>query len=754
MEALLMGTDVPETGVLPDKNGEPLTIGEYRLFVGEMMNQPAWRAVADKEMDYADGRQLDNELLQKQRELGLPPAVENLITPTLLSVQGYEATIRTDWRVTADGETGGRDVADALNFKLNRAERQSRADKACSDAFRGQIACGIGWVEVTRNPNPFEFPYECGVIHRNAIHWDMKSYKYDLSDARWLIRRRWLLPERLAQFFPEYAGHFKAMGRGGSDWRISGEMLDGGGNTGLADAWGISGRNTVSEEFWFNETTRELAVAEVWYRRWVTADCLRDKKTGRTVEFDGANPNHREMAANGAVLFAASVPRMRRAFVVGDLVVRDEPTPYPHQKFPYVPFFGFREDNTGIPYGYVRNMKYAQDNLNSTNSKLRWGLSAIRTVRTKGIVDMSDEQFRRNIARVDADIVLNKIEAAQPGARFDVSRDFELSAQHWQMLQDSRATIRQISGITPSFMGNRGNATSGRQESIQVEQSNQSLGLVMDNFRQSRSLVGELLLAMIIEDLGSDEQTVVIEGDAITQGRTVVINRPETDPVTGKAYLSNDLQNIRLKVALEDVPSTNSYRSQQLGAMSEAVKSLPPEYQAAVLPFMVSLMDIPFKDKVIEKIKEVRVQETPEQIEARIAQAVQDALAKSGNDIKRRELALKEQRTASEIKEIEARAVQIGVQAAYAAMQAGGQIAAMPQIAPVADAVMQGAGYIRPARGDDPGFPVPAMPPETQIPPEAAEAYGADTGPMTAVPPKSANHAQTGMETPTVSDNL
>ncbi|ENY4740595.1 hypothetical protein AB9R17_07640 [Neisseria gonorrhoeae] len=278
MEALLMGTDVPETGVLPDKNGEPLTIGEYRLFVGEMMNQPAWRAVADKEMDYADGRQLDNELLQKQRELGLPPAVENLITPTLLSVQGYEATIRTDWRVTADGETGGRDVADALNFKLNRAERQSRADKACSDAFRGQIACGIGWVEVTRNPNPFEFPYECGVIHRNAIHWDMKSYKYDLSDARWLIRRRWLLPERLAQFFPEYAGHFKAMGRGGSDWRISGEMLDGGGNTGLADAWGISGRNTVSEEFWFNETTRELAVAEVWYRRWVTADCLRDKK--------------------------------------------------------------------------------------------------------------------------------------------------------------------------------------------------------------------------------------------------------------------------------------------------------------------------------------------------------------------------------------------------------------------------------------------------------------------------------------------
>ena len=121
-----MEMDVLETGVLPDKNGEPLTIGEYRLFVDEIMNQPAWRAVADKEMDYADGKQLDNELLQKQRELGLPPAIENLITPTLLSVQGYEATIRTDWRVTADGEIGGQDVADALNFKRRRRGRTGR----------------------------------------------------------------------------------------------------------------------------------------------------------------------------------------------------------------------------------------------------------------------------------------------------------------------------------------------------------------------------------------------------------------------------------------------------------------------------------------------------------------------------------------------------------------------------------------------------------------------------------------------------
>lgn len=51
------------------------------------------------------------------------------------------------------------------------------------------------------------------------------------------------------------------------------------------------------------------------------------------------------------------------------------PSPYRHQKFPYVPFWGKKEDRTGVPYGLVRGMMYMQDNANATNSKLRWGMA-------------------------------------------------------------------------------------------------------------------------------------------------------------------------------------------------------------------------------------------------------------------------------------------------------------------------------------------------------------------------------------------
>lgn len=718
-----------------------LRADELADIFAQVEEQPRWRAVADAEMAYADGRQLDGELLQRQRELGIPPAIEDLIGPTLLSVQGYEASVRTDWRVTPDGESNGQDVADALNYKLNKAERQSKADRACSAAFRSQIACGIGWVEVSRESDPFKFPFRCVAVHRNEIFWDMRAQEEDLSDARWLLRRRWLGADRLALAFPEHAQVLAAMGRHGADWLNT----DGGLATGLANAWGDTGGRTRWEDAWYNPTNRELCVSEVWYRRWERVQVL---KTGaRTVEYDENNPRHTALALAGAgKLWWATVPRVRRAFWVGGFCLSDDASPYPHGHFPYVRFMGFEEDDTGIPYGYVRGMKYAQDSLNSGNSKLRWGMSVTRVERTKGAVLMSDAQLRRQVARADADIVLDAQHMAQPGARFEVRRDYDLSQQHWQMLADNRETIQRVSGITNSFMGRQGTATSGLQEQTQVEQGNQALGRMMDNFRAGRSRVGELLLSLMIEDLGREPQTVYIEGDAVTPDREVRINQPETDPVTGLAYLSNDVQAVRLKVALEEVPSTAGYRAQQLYAMSEAVKSLPPNYQAAVMPFMISLMDMPHKEKVIEAIKQVEQTPTPEQIQQQIDDAVRDALAQAGMELKREELALKTRLAESEIKETEARAVQIGVQAAFAAMQSGAQIAQMPQIAPIADVVMQSAGYQRPnPMGDDPNYPAPQGLPVPDVPPVRD-----NTSPV--LPPVPASPQQ-GIETADVGDN-
>ena len=95
----------------------------FTQWVQECQDQPDWRMKADRECDYYDGNQLDSDVMRKAKERGLPPAIEPLIGPTIDSVLGMEAKTRTDWRVIPDSDKQSDDVADALNYRLNQAER-------------------------------------------------------------------------------------------------------------------------------------------------------------------------------------------------------------------------------------------------------------------------------------------------------------------------------------------------------------------------------------------------------------------------------------------------------------------------------------------------------------------------------------------------------------------------------------------------------------------------------------------------------
>lgn len=740
-----------------------LSLSEYSDWILEVMNQPPWRARADREMDYVDGNQLDSELLRRQAELGIPPAIEPLIGPAIDAVLGFEAKTRTDWRLVPDGDKSGEPVAKALNFKLNQAERESGADNACSDAFKPQMCVGLGWVEVSRETNPFKYPYRCEAVHRNEIFWDFLSRKYDLSDARYLVRRRWTDTTQAALKFPHKKELILKVGNTGS-WSDQFQYdADGGTSTDLAMAWQDERGWSIEEQEWRDAIKGRVCLFEVWYRRWEEIVVIK-LLDGRVVEYDKNNPVHTVAVAAGVGKpERAVVPRMFLSYWMGPHKLYDGPSPYRHADFPYVPFWGKREDRTAVPYGSVRGMIYLQDSVNSAIAKIRWGLSATRTERTKGAVAMTDEKFRQQVARPDADIILNAEQMAKPGARFEVKRDFQLTEQQYKMLGDARAGIQRASGITASFQGQTGTARSGVQESTQIEQTTQQLADMMDNFRRSRTKVGDLLLSLLIGDMiGKQNERVYIRSNNPTiKDEEVVLNVPRVDEVTRIPYLDNDVERIRMKVQLSDVPTTPSFRAQQLQAMSEAFKAMPPEYQAVALPHLLNLMDLPNKEDIIRAIQESQGRESPEQIQTRIDEAVQKALDHAQYELKHRELDLKysPEKMQAEIRKIVASTVLETVQASFAAMQAGSQLAMNPAIAPVADAIMQAGGYTPPTpAGVDPNF--------DQLPIAQAGAPGAPA-PGAQVPlvagtdrntsPQFPAHAEQGMqgiETATPADNL
>jgi len=208
-----------------------------------------------------------------------------------------------------------------------------------------------------------------------------------------------------------------------------------------------------------------------------------------------------------------------------------------------------------------------------------------------------------------------------------------------------------------------------------------------------------LLLSLIIEDMADKPELVTIRGNAVVPDRQVALNQPTTDEQTGIQYLTNDVQRIRLKVAMEDVPSTPSFREQQSVSLSEAFKSLPPEYQPVVLPHLLALMSVPNKEEILKAIQEVKDRPSPEMEKI-----------KADNEFREKELALKysPEKLQAEIGKIVSDTVASGIKSAFGAIQAGQLIAQMPQIAPVADVVLQNAGWRPPTpAGVDPNLPMP-----------------------------------------------
>ena len=68
---------------------DTLSLEELTEIMHEIEEQPHWRHIADKEMDYADGNQLDTDLLNRMQQIGIPPAVEDRISPALLSIKRH-----------------------------------------------------------------------------------------------------------------------------------------------------------------------------------------------------------------------------------------------------------------------------------------------------------------------------------------------------------------------------------------------------------------------------------------------------------------------------------------------------------------------------------------------------------------------------------------------------------------------------------------------------------------------------------------
>jgi hypothetical protein len=664
---VVMGEEPTDTGMPEDLEDSALPRGQVEMFLREIKHQPHWRREADRAADYYDGNQLSTDTVEKLKERGQPPLITNIIKPTIDTVLGMEAKARTDWRVRPeDDDECDDDLAEGLTVKLKHAETESRADRAVSDAYAAQIKAGLGWVEVAREHDPFKCPYRVRYVHRREIFWDWRAEQPDLSDARYLIRRRWLELEHAIALMPQYATLFR-MTTGG--WAGFDPLMEQ--DSRLVQSWEVERDTRIAAVDWRDIQRMRICLYEIWYRKWVRGYTM-TLPNGTVMEADFNNPRHNEAIVAGvAKVKQATFQKVRLAWYTGPHFLYDVPSPYKHNQFPYVPFFGHREDLTNVPYGLIRSMVSPQDEVNARKSKMLWSLNSRRVVTDSDAV-LDHGRAATEVARPDAYVILNA--NRKPSSTFKVEPGGELAAQQFQVMQEAKAEIAEASGIHKSMQGQQSGAKSGVAINSLIEQGVNTLAEINDNYAYARRLVGEMLFELVKQNILQGPSKVTIgEGQ---QKKTIVFNQMGQDPETGEMVMVNDVAKVKAKIVLDDISSTPTYRTQTLQMLTEITKSLPPQTQGLVMDFIIEATDLPKRHALADRLRSAMGIQDPEQMQAAAAQA-QQAQAKA-QAIQEKTFVLDAAERAARIRKLNAEAEKVQTEAVNAKYQ---PMVRTPQIA-------------------------------------------------------------------------
>jgi hypothetical protein len=147
------------------------------------------------------------------------------------------------------------------------------------------------------------------------------------------------------------------------------------------------------------------------------------------------------------------------------------------------------------------------------------------------------------------------------------------------------------------MLGQSTEASSGVAINNLVEQGSTVLAEPNDNFRYARRIVGEQLLEFIKADLaGQPAQITVSQGG---RKKIVYFNQQNGDKVI------NDITAAEVKVVLEDLPATPTFRAQQLQSFSQIVSAAPPQFQAVLYPAMLELSDVPNRHEIADQLRKL-----------------------------------------------------------------------------------------------------------------------------------------------------
>lgn len=574
-----------------------------------------WRLTAEKCAEYYDHRQLTDKRLKDLESCERLPVIGNLIQPAINSVLGHEESTRRDFRVVADDVEGDL-IAEALNQRVNEETRLSNVNRYCSDAYKGMLIKGLDWLFVDKNPDPFGKHFLIERVPMSEVYYDMRGIDPEFGDWRWIARRKFMDVDQAKSYFPDQKKLIDTLKTASaSGYFMIGDEVSADDAVLRTNEW-TSAANINREHIYHQESNRlRIAIYEVYYRvyeqvlvyRFADGVVMDEAKAKRAFSARDLSA----MSKLGLVTKTEEVTaKIRRKWFIGPHEIDDEPSPHPHNYFPFVPFMGYREDKLNVPYGLVRGMVDAQDKYNEAEWEIQRIIESLQIFYDpKALADpkMTASDLVHELNRKDGVIPVSDLN------RIRVERDLTRLQEMHQRQDKARDEIRLYSGIYESYSGIDQKGQSGRAINSLAALGATTLAEINANYELARAQVGNLILAYLIEEIG-DKPTDVVVRDPITQKpkRTISLNKEDEQGISNRIVFAN------YRVALTEASASPSNQQQAYTDFVDMFKVTGgnPVMQTIILEGVIKNSSIVNKHELLEKFEKLsglNTETSPEQ---------------------------------------------------------------------------------------------------------------------------------------------
>jgi hypothetical protein len=698
---------------------------------------------------FYDNEQYDAEGIAELEERGQRPVVYNEVKPTIDWLIGTERRARVDFFVTAEEDDPEADDDARVKTKLMKFhDSVNRAAFERSEAAEDAFKAGIGWMEVGLRGDGEDSPVYIGSESWRNILWDSVRTKKDLSNARYMFRIVILDLDVAIAAMPEHEEDLKHEAIDGDPLSTFGAFLSTRGAAAFSglDAFMVMDQDVKKDGYTavpldiFN-TRRRVLLLECWSRE--------PKRMKREKGLGYGDP----------VTF-----EMRVSIMLQSKTLIEEWSPYKHKNFPWIPVWGYRNRRTGLPYSPIWPLIGPQEALNARMSRSIFEAASNRMEIEAGAIDqklMPVEKLRLEWNKPDGVAVYK--DGTISGGKVREMNKGGVVEHMLQLADQDRNTIRMMAGVTGENRGLDSNANSGKAIIAKQEQGGLVTAELFDHLWLARQLEGERVLSLT-------EQYCVHPMTVRTPGRTMAnVERTKINQLSPDgSKVINDITARKARFTVGEQAWKQSYAEAAFDSIMQVLSQLAP----AAPQIVINLLDVvfemhpnlPMKQVVLDRIRAVNGQADPDgnmTPEQQAQRAQQRQVAKAQFDAQMAKLRADVAQAEAAGQKLNAEAVKTRLTALYEAAQAAQVIAMTPAITPIADTLLESAGF-QPQGGAAnvipadqmpppgtlsraPGLPVqagggapdasaPGAPGGTDNPPQPAQAAGVTQGIQTARP--------------------